>query len=85
MSQENIGGNTMKDIKVYSSSTCPYCTMMKDYLKSKNVDFIEKNVSTDADARKELMAMGHMGVPVTLIDGTEIVGYDTNKVDALLD
>jgi glutaredoxin-like YruB-family protein len=75
----------MKDIKVYSSSTCPYCTMMKDYLKSKNVDFIEKNVSTDADARKELMAMGHMGVPVTLIDGTEIVGYDTNKVDALLD
>jgi glutaredoxin-like YruB-family protein len=74
----------MKDIKVYSSSTCPYCTMMKDYLKSKNVDFVEKNVSTDADARKELMAMGHMGVPVTLIDGNEIVGYDTNKVDALL-
>lgn len=75
----------MKDIKVYSSSTCPYCTMMKDYLASKNVDFTEKNVSTDMDARKELMAMGHMGVPVTVIDGTEIVGYDTNKVDALLD
>lgn len=75
----------MKNIKVYSSSTCPYCTMMKDYLKSKNVEFTEKNVSTDADARKELMAMGHMGVPVTLIDGSEIVGYDTNKVDALLD
>ena len=75
----------MKDIKVYSSSTCPYCTMMKDYLTSKNVDYTEKNVSTDADARKELMAMGHMGVPVTVIDGTEIVGYDTNKVDALLD
>ena len=75
----------MKDIKVYSSSTCPYCTMMKDYLKSKNVEFVEKNVSTDEDARKELMAMGHMGVPVTLIDGTEIVGYDTTKVDALLD
>ena len=75
----------MKDIKVYSSSTCPYCTMMKDYLASKNVDFTEKNVSTDTDARKELMAMGHMGVPVTVIDGTEIVGYDTKKVDALLD
>jgi len=74
----------MKDIKVYSSSTCPYCTMMKDYLTSKGVAFTEMNVSTDANARKELMAMGHMGVPVTVIDGTEIVGYDTQKVDSLL-
>lgn len=74
----------MKDIKVYSSSTCPYCTMMKDYLKSKGIEFTERNVSTDAEARKELMAMGHMGVPVTVIDGTEVVGYDTQKVDSLL-
>jgi glutaredoxin-like YruB-family protein len=75
----------MKDIKVYTSSTCPYCTMIKDYLKTKGVEFTEKNVSTDAEARKELMAMGHMGVPVTVIDGTEVVGYDTQRVDSLLD
>jgi hypothetical protein len=31
------------------------------------------------------MAMGHMGVPVTVIDGTEVVGYDTQRVDSLLD
>jgi glutaredoxin len=59
--------------------------MIKDYLKTKGVEFTEKNVSTDAEARKELMAMGHMGVPVTVIDGTEVVGYDTQRVDSLLD
>jgi glutaredoxin 3 len=74
----------MKDIKVYSSSTCPYCTMMKDYLTSKGVAFTEKNVSIDTEARKELMAMGHMGVPVTVVDGVEVVGYDTQRIDALL-
>ncbi len=74
----------MKDIKVYTSSTCPYCTMMKDYLTEKGVSYTERNVSSDMEARKELMAMGHMGVPVTIVDGTEVVGYDTQKIDDLL-
>ena len=72
------------EVIVFTSNTCPYCTMVKDYLKSKNVEFKEKNVSVDADARKELMEKGHMGVPVTVIDGTEIVGFDKTKIDALI-
>ncbi|NMR95833.1 glutaredoxin family protein, partial [Vibrio parahaemolyticus] len=59
----------MKNVVVYTSSTCPYCTMVKNHLKEKGVDYVEKNVSTDNQARKELMSMGHMGVPVVLIDG----------------
>ncbi|MBC7087833.1 glutaredoxin family protein [Soehngenia saccharolytica] len=74
----------MKNVVVYTSSTCPYCTMAKNHLKEKGVDYVEKNVSTDNEARKELMAMGHMGVPVILIDGEEIVGFDKDKIDALL-
>lgn len=74
----------MADVKVYTSSTCPYCVSAKEYLKEKGVEYTEKNVQTDKDARKELMAMGHMGVPVLVIDGEEIVGFDKDKIDSLL-
>ncbi|MDY0236398.1 MAG: glutaredoxin family protein [Gudongella sp.] len=75
----------MNEVTVYSSSTCPYCTLAKNHLTEKGVDFVEKNVSTDKEARKELMAMGHMGVPVVIINGTEIVGFDKDRIDSLLD
>lgn len=75
----------MNEVVVYSSSTCPYCTLAKNHLTDKGVAFVEKNVSTDKEARKELMAMGHMGVPVVVINGTEIVGFDKDRIDTLLD
>lgn len=75
----------MADVKVFTSSTCPYCISAKEYLKEKGVEYTEKNVQTDKEARKELMAMGHMGVPVLVIDGEEIVGFDKEKIDTLLD
>lgn len=75
----------MKNVIVYSSNTCPYCTLAKDYLEEKGVEYTEKNVQTDKEARKELMAMGHMGVPVVVIGGEEIVGFDKDKIDELLD
>ncbi|CAK7087264.1 glutaredoxin family protein [Tissierella carlieri] len=74
----------MANVTVYTSNTCPYCVSAKDYLKEKGIDYTEKNVQTDKDARKELMAMGHMGVPVLVIDGEEVVGFDKEKIDNLL-
>lgn len=74
----------MKKVTIYSSSTCAYCVTAKDYFKEIGVEYEEKNVSTDVDARKELMAKGHMGVPVIIIDEEEIVGFDKVKIDAAL-
>lgn len=74
----------MKEVLVYSSNTWPYCTLAMDYLEEKGIDYTEKNVQTDNEARQELMAMGHMGVPVLVIDGEEIVGFDKDKIDELI-
>ena len=74
----------MADVKVYTSNTCPYCVSAKDYLTEKGIEYTERNVQTDKEARKELMAMGHMGVPVLVIDGEELVGFDKAKIDSLL-
>lgn len=74
----------MKNIVVYTSNTWPYCFQVKDYLKEKNLTFTEKNVSTDTEARKELIAKGFMGVPVVYIDDEAIVGFDKEKLEKLL-
>lgn len=75
----------MEKVKVYTSSTCPYCVMAKDYLKERGIEFEEKNVQTDKEARAELMKMGYTGVPVVVIGDEEIVGFDKAKIDSALD
>ncbi|NBI06259.1 glutaredoxin family protein [Senegalia massiliensis] len=74
----------MKNVTVYTSSTCPHCTSAKEYLNEKGVDFTEKNVTTDSTARKELIQKGYMGVPVIIVDGEEMVGFDKNRLEELL-
>ncbi len=74
----------MSKVTVYSSNTCPYCVSAKQYLSENGVEFEEKNVQTNAEARQELMQMGHMGVPVILIDDEEIVGFDKDRIDSAL-
>ena len=66
-----------KKVKVYSTSTCPYCTMAKDFLKEQNIEFESIDVGTDQEAAKEMVKKsGQMGVPVVEIDGEVIVGFD---------
>ena len=78
------GGIVVKEIVVYTSNTCPYCTQVKNYLSEKGVEYTEKNIQTSKEARDELMQMGHMGVPVLVSDGQEIVGFDKQRIDELL-
>ena len=69
----------MKKVKIYTTSTCMYCKMAKDYFKANNVPFEEFNVGTDVGARKEMLELsGQMGVPVIAVEGeTEpIIGFD---------
>jgi len=73
------------EVKVYSTQTCPYCKMAKDFLKANNVEFKELDVGSDEEARHEMMhASGQLGVPVIMIDGKVVVGNDQAKMKELL-
>jgi glutaredoxin 3 len=73
------------DIKVFSTATCPYCHMAKDYLKAKNIPFVNIDVASDAQGLDEMRRLsGQMGVPVIVIDNQVIVGFDKPKIDAAI-
>lgn len=74
----------MEKVTVYTSNTCPYCTMAKEYLKGRGIEFEEKNVQNDAQARSELMQKGYTGVPVIVVGSEEIVGFDKARLDTLI-
>lgn len=74
----------MKNIKIYSSSTCTNCTAAKEYIKEKGYEYEEKNVSLDPEAKKELLGMGYMGVPIIFVDEEVVVGFNKSKLDELL-
>ncbi|HHY68705.1 MAG TPA: glutaredoxin domain-containing protein [Bacillota bacterium] len=74
-----------KEVIVYSTPTCPWCTRAKQYLKQLGVEFEEKDVSVDVQAAKEMVELTkQMGVPVIVIDGNPVIGFDKRKIDQLL-
>ena len=75
----------MKKIDIYTSDTCGYCHTAIDYFNENNVQFIEHNISSNPEARKELMKKGYRSVPLIIIDNEEILGFDKEKVALLLE
>ena len=75
----------MKSVKVYSTSACPWCTRVKDFLKENNVSFVDVNVGIDKEAAREMVEKsGQMGVPVIDIDGMMTIGFDEARLRELL-
>lgn len=77
-------------VKVYSTTTCPYCRMEADWLKSKNITFEEVKVDQNQEeARNMVEKTGQMGVPVTEIQYTDrdpeyIVGFNPPQLSYML-
>ena len=75
----------MKNVTIYSTPTCHFCHMAKDFFAANKVAFTDKNAAVDPAARKEAITKsGQMGVPVIDIDGKIVVGFNEPKLRELL-
>jgi glutaredoxin-like YruB-family protein len=73
------------NVKVFSTPTCPFCVMAKDWLKERKVQFTDVNVAQDAAAAKYMIEKTQQrGVPVIEIDGQFVIGFDRAKLASLL-
>lgn len=75
----------MNKVTVYTTTTCPYCVMLKNFLTDKGIPFEEVNVQLDPIAARKLVeTTGQMGVPQTEINGKWVIGFDPETIMALI-
>ncbi|MGL5329874.1 MAG: glutaredoxin family protein [Peptostreptococcaceae bacterium] len=75
----------MNKVEIYSSDTCINCIKAKEYFEEIEVDYIEYNISKDLDAKRTLISMGYMSVPLIIINGEHVLGFDKIRIDELLE
>jgi len=81
MSAEGGSASGGKEVKIYSTPSCHYCLLAKDFFKVNNISYTEYDVASDLEKRKEMMDLtGQMGVPVIVIDGDWAVGFNKTEV-----
>ncbi len=75
----------MQEIKIYTTPTCAYCKMAKEYMKEKGVDFKEYNVAQDREALNEMVQLtGLRSVPVITCGRDVMVGFDPDRLDQMI-
>ena len=74
----------MKKVTVYSTKNCPYCRMAKAFLDKHGVPYEGIDVGEDPEAAKKMIELsGQSGVPVIIVDGEVIVGFDSQRLNDL--
>ena len=75
----------MTQVNIYTTPTCVYCKMAKDYFAKNNVEYKEHNVAEDEKARDEMIKKsGQFGVPVIEINGKIVIGFNKGELDKVL-
>lgn len=72
-------------ITIYTTPTCGFCHMAKQYFRSRGVAYTEKDITQDTEGQSWVLDnTGQLGVPVIDIDGDVIVGFDRERIDLSL-
>lgn len=75
----------MKSVKIYTTPSCHFCHLAKEYFKERNVSYEEFDVASNDQARDEMMKKsGQMGVPVIDVEGEIVIGFNQPKLASLL-
>jgi len=76
---------TKSPVTIYTTPTCHFCHMAKDFFAENKIAFTEHNVASDLDKRKEMVQKsGQMGVPVITVGDQYVVGFDQERIKELL-
>ena len=74
-----------KNVTIYSTPTCHFCQMTKEFFKERNVSYTDYDVASDLAKRQEMIQKsGQMGVPVIFVGSDMVVGFDRDKLSSLL-
>jgi glutaredoxin len=61
-----------------------FCARVKEFLRKQKIEFADRDITSDESALAELEKLGVMTTPVTVVDGQIVIGYNVNRLKALL-
>lgn len=74
-----------KRVKVFTTQTCAWCKAAKAYLTDNDIEFVEADIVNDLEARREMVLMtGQYGVPVLLVGGKAMIGWNPTEFEQLM-
>ena len=75
-----------KKVKIYTTPTCHYCNQAKEFFTEKGIAFEAYDVTSDAEALKEMKSItgGARSVPVIAINDAVIIGFDLAALEKAL-
>jgi len=73
----------LSEVIVYTTDTCPYCTLMIDFLQREGIPYEERNVTREPKYVSELVELGAAGVPTSVVKGQTVVGYRPDVIKQL--
>ena len=72
-------------ITIYTTPSCVYCKVAKEYFRKNNLEYKEINVVADETAQQEMIKKsGQMGVPVIEVNGKIIIGFNQREFEKAL-
>lgn len=75
-----------KKVQIYTTDTCHFCHLAKEFFKANNVDYEEINVTRDVAKQQEMInKSGQMGVPIIDVGGEIVIGFNERKLRELLE
>lgn len=82
---KEIMPNMNQPVTIYTTPSCHFCHMAKEFFKEKNISYTENDVASDVEKRKEMVdKSGQMGVPVIVIGNEIVIGFNKPKISQLL-
>jgi glutaredoxin len=71
-------------VKIYTTETCPECKVVKSYLRAMNIEFDEVVVNTPELIDHVINLTGQRRIPVIQSEESVVVGFDPDKIKALV-
>jgi glutaredoxin 3 len=70
-----------REVKLYTTPTCPYCKMAKKFLDDNGVKYQEFNIAENKAAREEMKnKCNSLAVPTICFDNEVLVGFDESEL-----
>ncbi len=65
---------------LYATSWCGYCAKTRELLNKNDIKYFEYDVEKSAEGREQRKKLGGNGVPVLVINGEVVKGYNPTKI-----